>query len=199
MEEKDTHAIPVTMEETWSPGSLVYFGTEMRTIAIWYEITYENVLPTISQLLELNAIDPKKEITIWLCTEGGSLSAALALYDTIRMIESKVIIYTSGICASAGLLILAAGDERYSTENTQFFYHQPVMPAGIDLISAEMVTETANSYVNQQVNYDELLMKRCKIKKSIWKKHFAGKIAKYFTPAEAHSYGFIDGVTKKGK
>lgn len=181
-------------KESWTPGDILHYGPERRTLAIWCDISSESVLPIISQLLELEHRSPGEPIKVHLCTEGGSLSAALALFDTMRMITSPVIITATGVCASAGLLILAAGDRRYSTENTQFFYHQPIMPGEAPMISAEMVTETANAYIEQQVNYDKLIRERCEIDDGVWSAHFEGKVAKYFSPHEAATYGLIHRV-----
>jgi len=197
MEEPDINELLEKLQtETWTPGEILHYGPESRTISIWSDITNESVLSIISQLLELEHREPGKPIRIHLCTEGGSLAAALALYDAIRMISSPTIITATGICASAGLLILVAGDKRFCTKNTQFFYHQPIMPGESAMTSSEMVTETANAYICQQTNYDKIIMTRCGLTNALWRRHFKGKTAKYFCAEEAVAYGLVHEALK---
>tara|TARA_Y100000034_G_C6796589_1_gene357060 strand:+ start:322 stop:951 length:630 start_codon:yes stop_codon:yes gene_type:complete len=187
-----------TIIEIWTPGDILYYGPTKRTIPFIGEINQESSLPFISQLLELEAREPGVPITVHLNTEGGSLTDAFATYDAMRSITSPLIVITTGICASAGLLLLSAGDARFATENTLFFYHQPILPLE-GLMSREQVDQTKLSYYRVQDSYDETLMKRCKIKKSVWKKEFTGRIAKNFNAQEALEYGFIRGVISGAK
>lgn len=184
-------------KESWSPESLVHYGPARRTIAIWSEITNETVLPIISQIIELEHRS-KDPIRIHLNTDGGSLSAALALYDTMRMVESKIVITATGMCASAGLLILAGGDKRFCTKNAQFFYHQPVMQFGGEVLSSPQMSEIRDAYSKNQTVYDRVLRDRFAISDEDWSQNFDGKIAKYFYPDEALSFGFVDEILPLG-
>lgn len=186
------------MIEIWTPGDILYYGPTKRTLAFVGEINQESTLPFISQLLELEAREPGVPINVHLNSEGGSLTDAFAAYDTMRTITSPIIMITTGVCASAGLLLLSAGDARFSTENTLFFYHQPVLPLE-GLMSREQVDQTQLSYYRVQDSYDEALIKRCKIKRSVWKKEFTGRIAKNFNAQEALEFGLIRGIIPEAK
>lgn len=176
--------------ECWTPDTLVHYGPARRNLAFWGDVTQQSVLPIISQIVELEhrANEP---IKIHLNTDGGSLTAALALYDVMRMVKSEIVITATGMCASAGLIILAGADKRYATKNAQFFYHQPIMQNGPDIISTEQMKEIASAYLYSQVRYDNLVRDRFSIPNSIWNREFEGKISKYFSSSEALQYGMI--------
>lgn len=81
----------------------------------------------ISQLLFLEAEDASKDISMYICSPGGSVTAGLAIYDTMQMISCDVQTYCVGQCASMGAVLLAAGAEgkRYSLPNSRIMIHQP--------------------------------------------------------------------------
>lgn len=192
-EESSSSILDALMQTPWTPADIVHYGPTSRTIAIWSDITAQSVFPIISQLIQLEH-QSHEPIKIHLCTDGGSLSAASALYDTMRMISSPIIITATGVCASAGLLLLLGGDKRYCTKNTQFFYHQPVMTGEVATISADMIKENTSEYLYQQIKYDSILRERTGISDDDWFSTFEGKISKYFDAEEAISYGFVDSV-----
>ena len=81
----------------------------------------------VSQLLFLEAEDASKDISMYICSPGGSVTAGLAIYDTMQMISCDVQTYCVGQCASMGAVLLAAGAEgkRYSLPNSRIMIHQP--------------------------------------------------------------------------
>ena len=81
----------------------------------------------VSQLLFLEAEDPAKDISLYICSPGGSVTAGLAIYDTMQMISCDVQTYCVGQCASMGAVLLAAGaaGKRYSLPNSRIMIHQP--------------------------------------------------------------------------
>ena len=81
----------------------------------------------VSQLLFLEAEDASKDISMYICSPGGSVTAGLAIYDTMQMISCDVQTYCVGQCASMGALLLAAGaaGKRYSLPNSRIMIHQP--------------------------------------------------------------------------
>ncbi|HUF64239.1 MAG TPA: ATP-dependent Clp protease proteolytic subunit [Verrucomicrobiales bacterium] len=80
----------------------------------------------IAQLLLLQMQDPKKDISIYINSPGGSVSAGLAIYDTMQFVSCAVNTYCIGIAASMGAVILAAGTEgkRYALPNSDIMIHQ---------------------------------------------------------------------------
>jgi ATP-dependent Clp protease, protease subunit len=81
----------------------------------------------VAQLLFLKMEDPKKEIHLYINSPGGSVSAGLAIYDTMRSIGSTINTYCIGQAASMGSLLLAAGTKgkRYALPNSRVMIHQP--------------------------------------------------------------------------
>jgi ATP-dependent Clp protease, protease subunit len=87
----------------------------------------------IAQLLFLESQDPKKDIQLYINSPGGSVSSALAIYDTMQYIKPAVSTICVGLAASGGALLLAAGQKgkRYSLPNAEIMIHQ-VMAGGIE-------------------------------------------------------------------
>ncbi len=81
----------------------------------------------IAQLLYLDAQSAKDEICIYINSPGGSVTAGLAIYDTIRHVKAPVHTIGMGIAASAASLILASGDRRSLLEHTKVMIHQPLV------------------------------------------------------------------------
>ena len=81
----------------------------------------------VAQLLFLQAEDPKKDIQLYINSPGGSVTAGLAIYDTIQMLSCDVCTYCIGQCASMGAVLLAAGTagKRYALPNSRIMIHQP--------------------------------------------------------------------------
>jgi len=81
----------------------------------------------VAQLLYLESENPKKEIAMYINTPGGSVSAGLAIYDTMQYIRCPVATACVGMAASMGSLLLAAGekDMRFATPNARIMMHQP--------------------------------------------------------------------------
>lgn len=82
----------------------------------------------VAQLLFLAAEDPKKDIALYINSPGGSISAGLAIYDTIQFIEPNVSTIAVGYAASMGAFLLAAGTpgKRYALKNSEIVIHQPL-------------------------------------------------------------------------
>jgi len=82
---------------------------------------------TIAQLLFLEAEDPDKDIYLYINSPGGSVSAGLAIYDTMKYVRSKVSTICVGLAASMGAVLLAGGEsgKRSSLPNSKIMIHQP--------------------------------------------------------------------------
>ena len=98
-----------------------------RIIFLGSQIDDEVANLGIAQLLFLDSEDPDKEISIYINSPGGSLSAALAIYDTMRYVHPPVSTLCTGMAASGGSLVLAAGTKgkRFSLPHCQIVLHQP--------------------------------------------------------------------------
>lgn len=82
----------------------------------------------VSQLLFLAAEDPEKEISLYINSPGGSITAGMAIYDTMQFIKPKVSTICIGMAASMGAFLLAAGEKgkRYALPNSEVMIHQPL-------------------------------------------------------------------------
>ncbi len=82
----------------------------------------------IAQLLFLEAEDPDKDISIYINSPGGSITAGLAIYDTMQFIKPQVSTFCVGQCASMGAVLLAAGTKgkRFALPNSRILIHQPL-------------------------------------------------------------------------
>ena len=98
-----------------------------RIVFISGEVNDEMANAVCAQLLFLQSQDPKKEISIYVNSPGGSVTAGLAIYDTMQFVKCPVATYCIGQAASMGAVLLAAGapGKRYSLPNARIMIHQP--------------------------------------------------------------------------
>ncbi len=127
--------VPIVVEQTnrgersydvWSrllKDRIVFLGTPV----------YDEVANLIvAQLLFLESQDPEKDISFYINSPGGSVTAGLAIYDAMQVIRPQVRTFCVGQCASMGALLLAAGakGKRYALPNSRVMIHQPHGGAG---------------------------------------------------------------------
>lgn len=98
-----------------------------RIIFLGEAVTDYSANVVIAQLLFLDAEDPDKDINLYINSPGGSVSAGLAIYDTMRFIKADVSTICIGIAASMGAFLLAGGTKgkRYALPNSEVMIHQP--------------------------------------------------------------------------
>ncbi len=99
-----------------------------RIIFIGEEIDDHLASLVVAQLLFLEAEDPEKDINIYINSPGGSVTAGLAIFDTIQYIKPEVSTICVGMAASMGAFLLAAGQKgkRYALPNAEIMIHQPL-------------------------------------------------------------------------
>ena len=125
-----SYMVPMVVEQTGSGerGYDIYSRLlKDRIIMLGTPIDDEVANLIIAQLLFLQAEDPKKDIDLYINSPGGSVTAGLAIYDTIQILSCDVKTYCLGQCASMGAVLLAAGaaGKRYSLPNSRIMIHQP--------------------------------------------------------------------------
>ena len=103
-----------------------------RIILLFNEISDDLACSIVAQLLFLEAQDPEKDITLYINSPGGSVSAGFAIYDTMRSIKCDVSTVCVGSACSMGAFLLAAGTKgkRYALENSEIMLHQVIGSAG---------------------------------------------------------------------
>ncbi|HYQ68607.1 ATP-dependent Clp protease proteolytic subunit [Actinophytocola sp.] len=103
-----------------------------RIVFLGSEVTDESANRITAQLLLLAAEDPSKDITFYINSPGGSVTAGMAVYDTMRLIEPDVSTWAMGFVASMGQFLLSSGTpgKRYALPNAQILMHQPSAGVG---------------------------------------------------------------------
>ncbi len=122
--------VPIVVEQTGRGERAYDIYSRLlqdRIIFIGTAITDEVSNLIIAQLLFLQAQDATKEISVYINSPGGSVTAGLAIYDTMQFITCDVATYCVGQAASMGAVLLAAGrkGKRYSLPNARIMIHQP--------------------------------------------------------------------------
>ncbi len=97
-----------------------------RIVFLGGQITDDVANTVIAQLLFLESQDPKKDISLYINSPGGSVTAALAIYDTMNYIKSDVATICVGLAASGGAVLLSAGQKgkRFALPNSEIMIHQ---------------------------------------------------------------------------
>ena len=183
---------------TWHPDEYKYYGETTRHLQFFGQVNNQSASTLISQLHHLNDLENESLITIHLNTEGGDLTDALAIYDCIVNLQAPVCIIATGLCASAGLLILSAGDYRMASQNTVFYYHQPVMSEGT-INSIQAMESVKDYYSFCQSTTDTIIRKRASISSKTWKRNFDQKTSYYFASSKALEYDLIDEILDSKK
>ena len=157
----------------------------------------DNVASLIcAQILFLESENPKKEISFYINSPGGIVWSGLAIYDTMQYVSSKIMTICIGQAASAGSLLLTAGEKgmRFSLPNSRIMVHQP---------SGGMQGQVTDI----EIQTNEIKKTKSKLNE-IYAKHTGKKLSeissimerdKYFSADEAIKFGLIDKVVKGRK
>ncbi len=125
-----SYSIPMVVEQTshGERGYDIYSRLlKDRIVLLGTPIDDDVANLIIAQLLFLQAEDPKKDISLYINSPGGSVTAGLAIYDTMQVISCDVKTYCMGQCASMGAVLLCAGADgkRFALPNSRIMIHQP--------------------------------------------------------------------------
>ena len=162
-----------------------------RIIFIGNVFTNELANSVVAQLLFLEADDPEKDITIYINSPGGLVSACLAIYDVMNYIKSDVSTVCIGEAASAAAFILSAGtkSKRFALKNARVMLHQLSGGAGGHIEDMKRSVNEADRLNDIMITeWSNMTGKTIKqIKKDIDRDYYIG-------PNEAKKYGIIDEV-----
>lgn len=102
---------------------------EERKIFFWGQVDDDSAQKAIAELFYLESKDPGTEIKFYISSPGGSITAGMAVYDTIRMIKSPVTVIVMGMAASMGSILLCAAEKgrRYLFPHSRVVIHQPLI------------------------------------------------------------------------
>ena len=125
-----SYMIPYVVEQTGKGERTYDIYSRLlldRIVFISGEVNDEMANAVCAQLLFLQSQDPKKDINVYINSPGGSVTAGLAIYDTMQFISCPVATYCIGQAASMGAVLLTAGakGKRYALPNARIMIHQP--------------------------------------------------------------------------
>jgi ATP-dependent Clp protease protease subunit len=144
-----------------------------------------------AQLLLLAAEDPKRDINLYINSPGGSVTAGMAIFDTMQFIECDVATFALGLAASMGQFLLSAGTggKRYALPHARILMHQP--SAGIGGTASDIAIQ-AEQYKLTKREMAELIAQHTG--QTVDQVEADSDRDRWFTAKEALDYGFIDQV-----
>ncbi|MEU9965307.1 ATP-dependent Clp protease proteolytic subunit [Streptomyces malaysiensis] len=163
---------------------IVFLGTQVD------EVSANRVC---AQMLLLSAEDPRSDISLYVNSPGGSVTAGLAIYDTMRLIPNDVSTLVMGFAASMGQFLLTVGTtgKRYALPNSRIMMHQP--SAGIGGSTADIAIQAEN------LEFMKRSIERITAEhtgQSVETISRDGDRDRWFTPAQAKEYGMVDRVVE---
>ncbi len=146
----------------------------------------------IAQLLFLESEDPEKEISMYINSPGGSVTAGLAIYDTMQYIRAPVMTICLGQAASMGALLLSSGEKgrRMSLPNSRILIHQPLM-GGLSGQATDIDIQ-AREILKLRENLNQILMRNTGQTKERIEKDTDRDF--FMSAQQAKEYGLIDEV-----
>ena len=199
LENLTSNLIPMVVEQS-SRGERAYdiYSRLLKERIIFLTGPIDDNIASLvcAQLLFLESENPKKEISFYINSPGGIVWSGLAMYDTMQYISSKIMTICIGQAASAGSLLLTAGENgmRFSLPNSRIMVHQPSggfqgQVTDIEIQSKEIVktkkrlNEIYAKHTGKDLKEVEAVMER----------------DRYFSPDEAIKFGLIDKVVENRK
>ncbi|MEG2353069.1 MAG: ATP-dependent Clp endopeptidase proteolytic subunit ClpP [Clostridium sp.] len=167
-----------------------------RIIFLGEEVTDVSANLIVAQLLFLESEDPDKDIYLYINSPGGSITAGMAIYDTMQYIKSDVSTICIGMAASMGSFLLTAGakGKRFALPNSEIMIHQPLggfqgQATDIDIHAKRIlrIKDELNAILSERTGQSLE-----KIKRDVERDYFMGA-------KEAQEYGLIDEVITKKK
>lgn len=165
-----------------------------RIIFLGEEVTDVSASVVIAQLLFLESEDPNKDIQLYINSPGGSVSAGLAIYDTMNFIKCDVSTICVGLAASMGAFLLAGGakGKRYALPNSEIMIHQPSGGAKGQATDIKIVAE---NIIKIKKRLNEMLA--ANTGQPLEKIEIDTERDNYMTSQEAKDYGIIDSIITK--
>ena len=192
--DQKSYLVPMVVEQT-NRGERSYDIysrlLQDRIVLLSGEVNDESANLIVAQLLFLQAQDPKKTINMYINSPGGSVTAGLAIYDTMQFISCPVATYCIGQAASMGAVLLTAGakGKRFALPNARIMIHQPWGGAEGKASDIEI---TAREIIRLKEKLNRILADHSGRK---YEKVVSDTDRDYFMSAEeAADYGLIDNV-----
>jgi ATP-dependent Clp protease protease subunit len=161
---------------------IVWLGSEVRD---------DNANEICAKILLLAAEDAEKDIFLYINSPGGSITAGMAIYDTMQYVPNDIVTVGIGMCASMGQFLLSSGTKgkRYATPNTRVLLHQPHGGFGGTASDIQTQAELIMSMKRQLAS-----ITASQTGKTVDEVMLDGDRDRWFTAQEAFEYGFIDHI-----
>ncbi len=167
-----------------------------RIIMLCDQVNDTTASLVVAQLLYLESQDTEKDISLYINSPGGSITAGMAIYDTMQYIKCDVSTICIGMAASMGAFLLTAGaaGKRFALPNSEIMIHQPLISGGL-----------SGQCTDIKIHSDHLVRTRQKMNQML-AKHTGQSLEtierdterdNYMTADEAQAYGLIDKVIEK--
>jgi len=194
-DERALDAIPATGATTPQMGGLddlIYNRLlKERIIFLGSEVRDDNANAICAQLLLLAAEDPDKDIWLYINSPGGSVTAGMAIFDTMQWVPNDVATVAMGLAASMGQFLLSAGaaGKRYATPHARVMMHQP--SGGIGGTASDIKIQ-AEQMLHIKKQMAELIAQHTG--QTVEQIEKDSDRDRWFTAADARDYGFVDHV-----
>jgi ATP-dependent Clp protease, protease subunit len=167
-----------------------------RILFLGWEIDDETANRIVAYMLYLDSEDQNKDIYLYINSPGGSVTAGMAIYDTMQHIRSNVVTICVGLAASMGSFLLAAGTKgkRLALPHSRIMIHQPALSRGF-YGQATDISIAARQIIRTRQQMDEILANRTG--QSVEKIRQDTDRDYYMSAAEAKEYGLIDRVIEE--
>ena len=167
---------------------------DSRIIFLGVQVDDASADDVMAQLLVLESTDPDRDIILYINSPGGSITAGMAIYDTMKFVPNDIVTVGIGMAASMGQFLLSAGTKgkRYATPHARVMMHQP--SGGIGGTATD-VRINAQLILHMKTVLAELTA--AQTGKSVDQINSDADRDRWFTAPEALEYGFIDHVVER--
>ena len=168
---------------------------EERIVFLGQPVDDEIANRIAAQMLLLSAEDPEADIQLYINSPGGSVTAGMAIFDTMEFIPCDVATFAMGLAASMGQFLLSAGapGKRYALPNTRILMHQP--SAGLSGVQSDIAVQAA-AFSSMKRRIAELTAQHTG--RTVEQITADADRDRWFTAEEARSYGLVDHVVQPG-
>ena len=177
------------MADTAFPPSVFDRLLKDRIIWLGSEVRDDNANEICAKILLLAAEDPKRDIFLYINSPGGSITAGMAIYDTMKFVPNDIVTVDIGMAASMGQFLLSSGTKgkRYITPNARVLLHQP--HGGFGGTAADIQTQ-ANLILDMKRRMAELTAEQTG--KTVEQVNKDADRDNWFSAQQALEYGFVD-------
>lgn len=177
------------MAEPVSPNNVFDRLLKDRIIWLGSEVRDDNANEICAKILLLAAEDPKADIYLYINSPGGSITAGMAIYDTMQFVPNDIVTVGIGMAASMGQFLLTAGTrgKRYITPNARVLLHQPHGGFGGTASDIQTQAQLITSMKNRLAE-----ITAAQTGKTVEQINQDGDRDRWFTAEEALEYGFVD-------